>query len=387
MVELNGIDKNNEQWLKKLSGLKEGRCLTIADINKGVSILMGTRAFSSVTYTVVEQDGDEEKLVVNITKGPTNVLGLGARYDSEEAAGILVHLGVNESDLQGSKVGFTARLSYNPYGELKYSYTPMDFPKIELSYKVGGMDMDIYRSKYDQDNLSFIYHRLEMNLANIYLRNFDFKVGARYEYYDFSKVNDGIEKGYEGFYFKGRMDNKDDGYFANNGMAVEIDGAYWTSDFSDSFTPFGSVKLLIDGTVRVTRRFVVLPQLYSRVLLGDCTEVPYLNYVGGSEPGRYFSQQLPFIGMNNAIPVDNAVMIGRVDLRQRMGKNHYIYGIANYLRAGIDFGDMFSDHAHGVWGLGFKYAYNTPVGPLSFNVHWADFEHKFGIYVSLGHYF
>ena len=132
---------------------------------------------------------------------------------------------------------------------------------------------------------------------------------------------------------------------------------------------------------------VFLPQFYGRVLIGECKEIPYLNYIGGSEPGRYFRQQLPFIGINYANPVSSSVMIGRVDIRQRMGANHYIYGMANYMRFASSFGNVFSEKGYGIWGFGVKYAYNTPVGPLSLNVHWSDFEHKFGVYVSLGHYF
>ena len=37
--------------------------------------------------------------------------------------------------------------------------------------------------------------------------------------------------------------------------------------------------------------------------------------------------------------------------------------------------------------LGVKYSYNSPIGPLSFDLHWSDFDHKIGAYVSLGHYF
>ena len=138
-VEIVGVPKKNEHWLRRMSGLKPDILLTGKDINRGISILMGTRAFSSVTYTVMGKGTADERLVVNIVEGPTNVLALGARYDSEEAAGILVHVGVNEYGLLGSKLGFTGRLGYNPYGELEYSYNSKDFPKIEFNYKVGGI--------------------------------------------------------------------------------------------------------------------------------------------------------------------------------------------------------------------------------------------------------
>ncbi|MBQ8645355.1 MAG: patatin-like phospholipase family protein [Bacteroidales bacterium] len=397
-VEIVGVPKKNEHWLRRMSGLKPDILLTGKDINRGISILMGTRAFSSVTYTVMGKGTADERLVVNIVEGPTNVLALGARYDSEEAAGILVHVGVNEYGLLGSKLGFTGRLGYNPYGQLEYSYNSKDFPKIEFNYKVGGMDMNIYKSTENQNNLSFLYHRGEINLSNIYLRNFNFKLGARYEHFDFSRylkqnTPDGYQEyiikdsGYESYYFKGEVDTRDDSYFATEGVDFDVEGAIWQTNFEKGFQSFGAVKVMLEGAVGIGKSFALLPHFYGRVIIGDCTEIPFINYVGGSEPGRYFSQQLPFIGINYANPVENTVMIGRVDLRQRIASNHYIYGIVNYLRSAHSLDDVFSDNGEDIWGFGVKYSYNSPIGPLSFNIHWSDYEHRFGAYVSLGHYF
>ena len=397
-VEMNGVPEKNRHWLRRLSGLKPDVKLTGADINRGISILMGTRAFSSVTYNIQNKGTLDEKLIVNIVDGPTNVLALGARYDSEEAAGILLHLGVNEYGLLGSKLGFTGRLSYNPYGEFDYSYTSKDFPKIEFKYRTGSMDMNIYKSTENQNNLSFVYQLGEINLSNIYLRNFNFMLGARYEHYDFSRylkhnIPDNYQEyaledgSYESYYFKGVMDTRDNSYFATDGMFFEVDGTVWHTNFKDGFENFGSVRLMVQGALGVGESFAIIPHFYGRVIMGNCTEIPFLNYIGGSEPGRYFRQQLPFIGINYANPAYNSVMIGRVDLRQRLGSNHYIYGVVNYMRDAGSLDKVFSAHGRGIWGAGVKYSLNTPVGPVSVNVHWSDYEHRFGAYVSLGHYF
>lgn len=397
-VTINGVQKKNEHWLRRMSGLKPDVKLSGSDINRGISILMGTKAFISANYVVLNKGSENEELVVNLKKGPTNILAIGARYDSEEAAALLVHLGVREYDLLGSKFGVTGRLSYNPYGEIDYSYTSKDFPKIGFSYRIGGVDMNIYKSTANQNNLSFLYHRGQVNLSNVYLRNFNFEGGARLEYFNYNEYQKYnlpdeyagyvlADKHYLSYYVKAVMDSRDDSYFATHGMAVDAEASFYHTNFKDDFNRFGSVELNIGGVASLSERFAVIPSLHGRIIIGDCLEVPYLNYVGGTEPGRYMSQQLPFIGVNYANVVYNAAVIGRVDLRERIGEKHYIYGMANYLRTAADFEGLLNKSGVGRWGVGVKYSYDSPIGPLSLNVHWSDFDHRTGVYVSLGHYF
>ena len=241
-VEIRGVGSENAQWLRRLSGLRPDVQLSGNDINRGVSILMGTKAFSSVTYTVQGKGTDYETLVVDVKTGAPNVLALGGRYDSEEAASILLHLGVGENNLLGSKLGFTGRLSLNPYGELDYSHTAKDFPKVGISYRAGGVDMNVYKSTKDQDNLSFVYQRMQVKLSNMYLRNFNFELGTRYEYFDYSShltqnIPDdygeyGLEdEGYLSFYIDGKMDSRDNNFYASRGMTFDVEGAFLPDKF------------------------------------------------------------------------------------------------------------------------------------------------------------
>ena len=397
-VEIRGIDYENEQWLKRLSGLTQGVVLSGSDINRGISILMGTRAFSSVTYTIMGKGTADETLVVNVTKGPSNLFALGGRYDSEEAAAMLIHLGIGEYNLLGPKFGFTGRLSMNPYGEIDYSYTSRKFPKFGISYRGGGVDMNIYKSTANQNNLSFVYQRAQVKLSNMYLRNFNFELGTRLEYFNYSNylLNNAPDEyetfalkdeGFLSFYVDGKMDSRDDSFYATSGMTFDMEGALYQTNFTPGFRQFGAVRLLMDGAVPVIDGLVLLPSLMGRVIIGDCKQVPYLNYVGGTVRGRYFRQQLPFVGISHAIVARNSVVIGRMDLRKRIGRNHYLYAMANYLRTANNFGSLFTDDINDVWGFGLRYSYDSPVGPFSFNVHWSDYEHKVGAYVSIGHYF
>ena len=132
-------------------------------------------------------------------------------------------------------------------------------------------------------------------------------------------------------------------------------------------------------------RLVFIPSVNFRFLLGDEIPVAYFNVVGGSLPGRYIDQQMPFIGVTNLSAMKNILTIYRADLRFKLMKNHYITGIFNYARDCDDF----SEYAYGAgyMGAGVEYSYDTIFGPLSARVQWSDITNKLGFFLSAGYSF
>ncbi|MEF9985963.1 MAG: patatin-like phospholipase family protein [Bacteroidales bacterium] len=396
-IIIKGVTERDAEWLLKLSGLKRNSNISGAEINRAISIFMGTRAFSFVNYMLQKiPKTNSENLHLDFKRGPTNVIGFGARFDSEEAAAILVHLGIHENDLRGSKLGVTARLSYNPYGKVDYTYVSERFAKIDISYMFRSTDMNIYKKSDSRNYLKFYHNNVDISLSNRYLRNFNFQFGVRFETYNydmlFSTSADALgtklpSECYLSAFVRAVMDDRDSKYFPTNGMSFNAETNYYHTNFRSSFHKFAALQLNLTGAISVGDRFSFLPAFYSRVIVGNMDETPFLNFFGGDEPGRYIAQQLPFIGINYANIVDKSIAILRLDLRGRIGKKHYIYALSNYARSGADYGEMFRSIGVGYWGVGFKYAYSTPLGPIAFNVHWSDYNYKVGAYVSLGYYF
>ena len=132
--------------------------------------------------------------------------------------------------------------------------------------------------------------------------------------------------------------------------------------------------------------FTFIPSFNFRFLLG-AEQIPlaYFNAVGGSIPGRYVDQQIPFVGVTHLSAMKNMLTLFRTDYRFRMADNHYVTGIVNYVRDC----DSFSDYAvgPGYFGAGLEYSFDTIFGPLSANVHWSNMTNKVGFYISAGYNF
>ncbi len=397
-IECDGIDDTDRRWLLKMADLREGSVISGERINKALSVFYGTKAFSSVTYSIVNQEDGSSKLVFRFRKGPTNMFSVGVRYDSEEAAAVLLHVGIHQNSLHGSRESLTARLSYNPYVRIGYSYVFQKQPRLDIAYEFNKKDVNIYSSKAAGNNIQYIYNGLELAFANIrYLRTFDVKMGMRIENYKFTRFLTDIEemrgnglkaRSYFSVFAKALMDTRDDRYFSKSGVYFDVEGDYYLKGFHSGFRKYGDLRLDFSATANLGGKFALIPQFYTRSAFRNKGELVGYNYVGGSVSGRYIRHQIPFIGINYAYTFENSVAVLRSDLRKQFGENHYVYAMVNYMREGSSQDKVLSFKKKGYWGLGAQYSYKSKIGPLSFNLHWSDYNpKKVGAYVSLGVYF
>lgn len=256
-------------------------------------------------------------------------------------------------------------------------------------------DMNIYEKGELSNYMSFYNNKLELGFSNRYLRNFDFQCGIRFEAFNYrhllSNTGEAMQNNdsdcFLSYFLNARMDDRDNKYFPVKGMAFDAEAAFFQPHFYKDNSYFAALKLNFLAALSPAERFTILPAVYYRSFIGNVKYLPYMNYAGGSEYGRYVSQQIPFIGINYADIFDSNILVGRLDLRTRIGKNHYIYGMVNYMRSGESFEYMFNNLGSGYWGAGVKYSYNTPLGPISLNCHWSDYNEKVGLYLNLGYYF
>ena len=145
---------------------------------------------------------------------------------------------------------------------------------------------------------------------------------------------------------------------------------------------FHTIQADAKVVTRFGDRFAFIPSMNCRFLLGQEIPLAYFNAIGGSLPGRFVDQQIPFIGVTNLVAMENIMTLFRTDFRVELLKNHYLTAIVNYVRTS----ESFTGYGKGKdnFGAGIEYSFDTIFGPLSANVHWSDMTGKVGIYLSAG---
>ena len=393
-VEIKGVLPREEELLEKRLDLKFGQKICKEDLNDIVAKIYGTQSYDYVTYELL---GDSEpfKLVLNCRKGPVHQLGMGVRADTEEIVSVLLNLGFNAHKLHGHIYDFSAKISANPYVQFHWSYDLPKMPTINAKAALRWTNLDMLNFGNNDLSLSYLCAKQEVFLSNIKWKQFDIKSGIRNEVFNIRNIKSSeiigdydlehLTNDFVSLYLDARTDTFDDGYFPTKGVNAGVSYAWVFTGFPYRADNFHTLQADARTVVPIGDRFAFIPSLNCRFLIGHDIPVAYFNAVGGSLPGRYVDQQIPFLGVTNLHAMKNMLTIYRADLRFKLARNHYLTGIVNYVREC----DALKDYAYGpgYTGVALEYSFDTIFGPLSANVHWSDMTGKVGFYISAGYSF
>lgn len=393
-IRFDGADPRDLNWLHRICALKENSHITLKELRKSMSILVGTNAYAYVNYKLTGES--QQDLVLTLQPKSESSVNLGIRFDSEEIIGVLVNATYHKGKRNHSRFAFTGRVgSKISSAMLDYSIERSPLRNFNLSYKFSYNNLDIYEKGDKRFNTTYTHLLAEFAYSDMNWLSFKVKAGLRYEYFNYNSfLYTGSDELYtvkpEGFlsYFaSAHLETLDRRYFPNRGVSLEADYSLYTDNFVkyNGRSPFSAIGLKFMTVCPISSRLSLLPAFYGRVLIGGNTAFPFLNAIGGETFGRYLSQQLPFAGINHVEILDNSVVVARLQLRQRIAGNNYITLTGNY---GIHNNDFFHLlEGKSLWGGSLGYAYNSIAGPLSATFGMSNRNSHLQFYMNLGFMF
>jgi len=393
-IVVEGVGRKDAEFLlNKLSDLK-GKRISKGDADDAISQIYAMKAFDYVTYEF-SGNGEPYTLKVNCKKGPIHRFGLGARFDTEEIASVLLNLGINCYAIQGSSLDIEGKIGTNPYASTTYSYTMQKGPTLNLQARYKYVDRNKFSLGEDKLNLTYHSLRFDAFASNIRFRNVDVKVGGRSEYFDITSVlSDFDMSGYDSSmsrnnYFSafasGKIDTFDHGLFPTRGVQAGVDWQWVLADTKSTSPSLQIFAASFRAALPVGGIATVLPRFDGRVVFGDNIPAPYVNMIGGAMEGRYLDQQIAHRGINNAKLMMSKLFTAGVDLRFKVARNNYVTAFADAGDSANELGNLFSsEDSYSFAGFGVEYSYNSIAGPLRFNLHWSTLTKKVGAYLSFG---
>lgn len=366
-------------------------------LERAVSILFGTGFFDSVRYELL---GTEEpfRLRIICRPGPINQLGVGVRADTEELVSILLNVGFNVHNIAGHALDLTAKIGTNPYAEALYRYRPLSGPDFNVRSKLRYVDRNQFSLGDNRFKVNYLNFRNEFFLSGFGWKGLDMRLGIRSDYYHLSNIltNRTIEEynvnsmpdNYLSGFIRAEGNTFNDGYFPTKGYKLDINGSLIIGGLDQSIGLISEGALNYTQAFPLSSRLTLLPSFNARVVLGDEKPLPYINIIGGRLEGRYLDQQIPFIGVVNAVAMSPILAVAGLNLRYSPMPDHYFSAIVNLGHDASTFREFISPTVNTVFsGVGLEYAYNTVAGPLRADLHWSSLTGKVGLYLSFGYDF
>lgn len=394
-VSYEGLSAKDAELLLRKSPLKPGARIAGGTIEAEVERFYNTSAFQSVTYQLKGQE-EPFDLELRFVGGRKSMASLGARFDNEEIASILLGVGFGENALYGSKFYLTAKLAYNMQAGLQYAYAFPSLARFSAGYHFRSSDLNIMDTG-QRSNMLFNQHSAIVQFSTEKIRSLSISMGARYDFFHYRGLlseaetlptydTDTKRAHFISPFVRFQFDRRDNASFPNRGSALEADAAWHFDSMFGDYTNFATTHARWMMAIPAGKILTFIVNLEGRVILGGNAPLAYANIMGGNLAGRYLDQQMPFIGFGFTHVFKNVLSTATLDMRFRFLENHYVTASGAAALSFQNFKEPSSD-----WdllgGVKLGYAYNSFFGPLAFDIFWSDYTRKVGLSLSLGYSF
>ena len=394
-IHFNGLDEKDTEWVMNRCGLEENTFNSIQRIKGATSIILANTSYSNISYNLLQNKDGTYDLNYTLNKKNENRINIGVRFDSEEIASLLINARTTLKSKLPAYLSASIRLGKRYGAQLTYGIDTSPLSSLALSYQYLYNDIDYHRLGKRSFTTTSEHHTAEISYYNVWLRNFRFGIGSKYELYDYGRFlhmigSEGFEVNKEYFfsYFANlHYETYDKAYFPSRG--VKFHGYYSlnTDDFLKykGETPFSIVSGSFEGVIPITSRFSIIPSVSGRFLFGKNIPFSKKNVMGGDAMEQYLPDQLPFAGTNQVELMDNTLMIGGMKFRQRIGNTHYLTLTGNYALSSGKIKNILNEES--MFGCSLGYGMDSMFGPLEATFNYTNHSKKVGFYINLGYKF
>lgn len=268
-IYFEGANPRDEKWLLQISQLKENSWISLQKLHHAMSILIGTNAYSNVSYKLTGEDARDLHLIVEPKSA--SAVNVGLRFDSEEIIAVLLNGTFDYHTKFHSKFSVTGRVGKKTYGRVDYSIERNPLRNLNLSYKFTYQDLDIYHKGEKSLNTTFRNHFAEFSYSDMNWLSFKVQTGIRYEHYNYKSVlNNGDllvdfkPQNFINYFVSTHFETLDRSYYPNRGVSLKANYTVYTDNFVgyQGHTPFSALSAHFLSVIPVTSHFSFLPALY-----------------------------------------------------------------------------------------------------------------------------
>jgi NTE family protein len=393
-LQIEGLKNTSMTQLKPLLGPALGKELTPAEIEDLIEQLEYTNLFERITYRL-DNSGGQGKLIVYVMEKSRGEFDVGINYNSYHDASLLLGLQYKRVIFKGSTAKADIRLSSMPRLDLMYYYQSRLRPAIGIEGSINNIQQGLYQDNTKVSTsynvFSSLYLKAKYNISNQRvvgigggLEQSNNRSDAFIALDELTSLNNSKQASAIVVFY--REDSRDDTYIPTSGSRLLID-AYWVNN------NWSISKSWFSGLMRFEKHSRLFPNIhlsnYVDVGLNDANyqqgNAQFLVTAGGMLDMR-FRNYIPFGGLDFGQLVVRNMAHYRLKPTFRMFKNNYIAIVGDISETG-DYIENLFEFQQIQYSGGVSYEYNSPIGPMQFNVSRSNQSNNFMFYLNLGYWF
>ena len=349
--------------------------------------------------------GNGVRVVLSAGDRKSVQLHVGARYDTEESAALLVGLDIPLKTAIPIETDVTLRLGKRLMARGEITVHPRSFTRPTFSYTFHRNDVDVYTTGDLDYNIRYNQLQAEFLPINFDLRHFNLQMGLRWDFYHYrntlgsESVKLGTLKNEHFFSYRARLvfNSEDNWNFPTRGTRFNAEYAYVTNDFAKlnrrdadgnkqgKTMGLSDVRANWRMSFSFNSRFTLQPMIYGRLLFGSVVSAGFSNTIGGEWFGHYIEQQMPFAGIGNMEYIGRQFVSAQLQAQQRIGKTHYVLLRVAGGQQAAKLKEIFDYRT--LVGVQGGYYYNTIFGPVGATLGYSNHTKKAYFFINLGYEF
>lgn len=411
-LEIEGLKNVTKQFLLGKLRIPIPSKISIHELEGAIERIYGTLFFNMVTYKLVPLHNDEVKLIIRVNEKETDLFRVGAHYDSDFSASLLLNttlrnvLGkgtkftfdVKLGDLPGIKTTYLIHTGWKPTNNIfiNNAYRLGWLPDIGLSAQSNKFEIFTYNNGDKIGNYNYTQSKVELFTSSNITNSFSFRAGFSAER---SKISGEIITDPEPApqdiinYFLNThteiiVDSWNRQVYPSNGIKLQLRTEFINDIGAGDPHHDNFIRLALrsEYAVPVGKNSTILWDFHTGATFGDSIPDDYQLFVGGKNPLSYNVGVFPFTGLKLLEKTGRNAMVAGLNFQYEIADNHFVVLRGNAGKVQGYYEDIFSfDNI--IAGFGFTYGYKSLFGPIEITVSRPLVDGDWFSYINIGYSF
>lgn len=393
-ISILGNENSSRSFILGKLRIHENEWVNIKNLENGLDRLYGSKYFENVDYTLKSLD-TAYHLILKVRENKSlSQFRLGLHYDDDYKTALLLNYTQRNLIFQNSRLSLDLALGDNPRLNLDYFVDRGLLPTLGFKFRSNRFETRLYDDARNAINeLTYLDYSVDFFVQSTFKDAYAIGGGVQLEGVDLSQnlkvlEEDNLNSDYINYYGFIDFDSFNKANYPSKGFKLSAMARIIApqENLSIFYVPSSVIDATYSQVIPVNKNLNFIATIFGGSIIGKDVEYPY-NIFFGSMGRNYINYIKPFVGYRYMELQGRSGAYFKLDVNYQFLKNHYFIARGNIGKLEkTSFGELFGTNIL-LDGYSLGYSFDSPIGPLEFNLSGSTNHSDIYSYISLGYWF